>query len=86
MLGSPQPQGGTVQGSLEADLPQLDEDQLLDSLVKESPAIKMALAGLQQNSEALGVGRNVGVQGFAEIGVHPCITTEFIQRASKAEI
>lgn len=93
VVGNPQLQAGVVQGSLEADVPQLDEQQLLESLLKESPAVKMAQAGLararatlarakrepipnievkaglQQNSEALGVGRTVGVQGFAEIGV-----------------
>jgi hypothetical protein len=46
VVGSPHLQVGTVQGNLEADLPQLDEPQLLDSLLKESPAIKIAQAEL----------------------------------------
>jgi len=46
VVASPHLQVGTVQGNLEADLPQLDEPQLLDSLLKESPAIKIAQAEL----------------------------------------
>jgi hypothetical protein len=83
-----------VAGRIDADLPSLDERQLLTSLLAASPAVQTAEAsvehaeaalrrarretipdltlkgGLQQNYELLnlGLGREVGLQGFAEIG------------------
>jgi len=88
------PQGG-VAGRIDADLPPLDQDQLLASLLATSPVVRAAQAnveraeaalrrakrepipdlvlrgGLQQNFEPLAtpIGRRVGLQGFAEIGV-----------------
>jgi cobalt-zinc-cadmium efflux system outer membrane protein len=85
-----------VAGRIDADLPSLDERQLLTSLLAASPAVQTAEAsvehaeaalrrarretipdltlkgGLQQNYELLnlGPGREVGLQGFAEIGLH----------------
>ena len=92
VMGNPGVPAGGVAGGLDAELPQLSEERALDSILKDSPAVKIAQAGvagaeatlkrarvetipdielkggLQQNSESLGRG-NVGLQGFAEIGV-----------------
>ena len=96
VVGVPSLPDGSVAGRIDADLPSLDERQLLTSLLAASPAVQTAQAGveraeaalrrarretipdltlkggLQQNYELLnlGTGREVGLQGFAEIGLH----------------
>jgi cobalt-zinc-cadmium efflux system outer membrane protein len=96
VVGVPSLPDGSVAGRIDADLPSLDERQLLTSLLAASPAVQTAQAGveraeaalrrarretipgltlkggLQQNYELLnlGPGREVGLQGFAEIGLH----------------
>jgi cobalt-zinc-cadmium efflux system outer membrane protein len=87
---------GSVAGRIDAEMPSLDESQLLASLLSASPELQSAQAvveraeavlararhepipdltlkgGLQQNHEQLNAspGLKVGLQGFAEIGVH----------------
>jgi len=46
VVGNPRLGMGTVQGNLEAEPAQPDDQQLLDSLLKESPQVKIAQAGL----------------------------------------
>ncbi|HEV2730402.1 MAG TPA: TolC family protein [Terriglobales bacterium] len=96
VVGVPTLPEGSVAGRIDADLPSLDERQLLTSLLAVSPAVQSAQAGveraeatlrraqrepipdltfkggLQQNYEPLDAagGRQVGLQGFAEIGLH----------------
>jgi len=96
VVGVPSLPEGSVAGQIDADLPSLDERQLLTSLLVASPAVQSAQAGveraeaalrraqhepipdltfkggLQQNYEPLNAasGRKVGLQGFAEIGLH----------------
>ncbi len=96
VVGVPSLPDGSVAGRIDADLPSLDERQLLTSLLAASPAVHSAQAGveraeaalrraqrepipdltfkggLQQNYEPLDVagGHRVGLQGFAEIGLH----------------
>ncbi len=96
VVGVPSLPDGSVAGRIDADLPSLDERQLLTSLLVASPAVQSAQAGvelaeaglrrarrepipdltfkggLQQNYEPLNAatGREVGLQGFAEIGLH----------------
>jgi outer membrane protein, heavy metal efflux system len=95
VVGVPSLPDGSVAGQIDADLPSLDEPQLLTSLLVASPAVQSAQAGveraeaalrrarhepipdltfkggLQQNYEPLNAapGREVGLQGFAEIGL-----------------
>lgn len=96
VIGVPSLPEGSVDGRLDADLPSLDEQALLASLLSESPAVQSAQAsieraeaallraqheptpdltfkgGMEQNSELLYSvpGRHVGLQSFAEIGLH----------------
>jgi len=96
VVGVPSLPEGSAAGRIDADLPSLDERQLLTSLLAASPAVQSAQAGveraeatlrraqrepipdltfkggLQQNYEPLDAagGRQVGLQGFVEIGVH----------------
>lgn len=96
VVGVPSMADGSVIGQIDAELPSLDERQLLPSLLAASPAVQSARAGveraeaalrraqhepipdltikggLQQNYEQLNAapGRAVGLQGFAEIGLH----------------
>ena len=96
VVGVPSLPDGSVAGRIDADLPSLDERQLLTSLLAASPTVQTAQAGveraeaalqrarhepipdltlkggLQQNFEPLNPGssREVGLQGFAEIGLH----------------
>jgi cobalt-zinc-cadmium efflux system outer membrane protein len=53
VVGNPQLSLGILQGNLEADLPELNEPQLLDSLLKDSPQVKMARAKLARAQAAL---------------------------------
>jgi cobalt-zinc-cadmium efflux system outer membrane protein len=96
VIGVPSLPDGSVAGRIDEQLPPLDENRLLVSLLAASPAVQSAQAGveraqaalrrarhepipdltlkggLQQNYEPLNAapGRDVGLQGFAEIGVH----------------
>jgi outer membrane protein, heavy metal efflux system len=96
VVGVPSLHEGSVAGAIDADLPSLDERELLASLLTSSPARKSAQAGveraeaalrraqrevvpditfkggLQQNYELLNASpsREVGLQGFAEVGLH----------------
>jgi len=96
VVGVPSLPDGSVAGRIDANLPSLDERQLLTSLLAASPAVQTAHAGveraeaallraqrepipdltvkggLQQNYEPLDAagGHQVGLQGFAEIGLH----------------
>ena len=45
-VGSPGLEMGTVRGNLEGGLSQADDQQLLDSLLKESPQVRIAQAGV----------------------------------------
>lgn len=46
VVGNPRLEMGTVQGNLEAEPSEPNEQQLLDSLLKESPQVRIAQAGL----------------------------------------
>jgi outer membrane protein, heavy metal efflux system len=96
VIGVPSLPPGGVAGRIDTSGPPLDENQLLASLIAQSPTVQSAQAGveqaeaalarakretipdltlrggLQQNFESLNnlSGRAVGVQGFAELGVH----------------
>ena len=95
VIGDPSLPDGSVAGRIDAELPALDQRELLASLLAASPAIYFARAGvekadaalnrarhetipdltlrggLQQNFEPLNApGLEVGLQGFAEIGLH----------------
>lgn len=95
VVGSPSLAEGSVAGRIDADLPAINDAELLASLLSASPEVQKAQAGveraeamlararhetipdltlkggLQQNLEELNAipGRQVGLQGFAEIGV-----------------
>jgi outer membrane protein, heavy metal efflux system len=96
VIGVPLLPAGGVAGRIDTSEPPLDENQLLASLIAQSPTVQSAQAGveqaeaalarakretipdltlrggLQQNLESLNSvsGRAVGLQGFAEVGVH----------------
>jgi cobalt-zinc-cadmium efflux system outer membrane protein len=53
VAGNPQLSVGTLQGNLEADLSELNGQQLLDSLLKDSPQVKMARAKLARAQATL---------------------------------
>jgi cobalt-zinc-cadmium efflux system outer membrane protein len=53
VVGNPSIQTATLGGSLEENLPELDEQQLLDSLLRESPAVRIAEAGVARAEAAL---------------------------------
>ena len=95
VVGVPSLAEGSVAGRIDADLPAINDAELLASLLSTSPEVQRAQAGveraeamlararhetipdlmlkggLQQNLEELNAipGRQVGLQGFAEIGV-----------------
>jgi outer membrane protein, heavy metal efflux system len=52
-VGNSRLTAGRVEGSLEANLPQLNEDQLLESLLRESPEVRSAQAGFARAQTAL---------------------------------
>jgi cobalt-zinc-cadmium efflux system outer membrane protein len=96
VVGMPSLPEGSMAGAIDADLPSLDERELLTSLLTSSPARQSAQAGVeraeaaqrlaqhevvpditfkggfQQNYELLNASpsREVGLQGFAEVGLH----------------
>lgn len=53
VVGNPGVKNATLKGSLEENLPELDEQQLLDSLLRESPAVRIAQAGVARAEAAL---------------------------------
>ena len=53
VVGTPTIQAATLGGSLEQDLPELNEEQLLESLLRESPAVRIAQAGVTRAEAAL---------------------------------
>jgi cobalt-zinc-cadmium efflux system outer membrane protein len=53
VVGKPSVEGATLAGSLEENLPDLDEQQLLDALLRESPAVRIAQAGVARAEAAL---------------------------------
>ena len=53
VVGNPGVQEATLGGSLEANLPELDESQLLDVLLRESPAARIAQVGVTRAEAAL---------------------------------
>jgi outer membrane protein, heavy metal efflux system len=53
VAGNPSVQQATLGGSLEEGLPELDEQQLLDALLRESPAVRIAQVGVARAEAAL---------------------------------
>ena len=53
VVGNPSVQEATLGGSLEENLPELDEQQLLDALLRESPAVRIAQVGVTRAEAAL---------------------------------
>jgi len=53
VVGNPSVQEGTLGGNLEESLPELDEQQLLDALLRESPAVRIAQVGVTHAEAAL---------------------------------
>jgi cobalt-zinc-cadmium efflux system outer membrane protein len=53
VVGVPALPAGGVAGRIDADLPPLDQDQLLASLLAESPTIRSARANLERNEASL---------------------------------
>src|SRR5712692_2672723 len=53
VVGKASVQEATLGGSLEENLPELDEQQLLDALLRESPAVRIAQVGVTRAEAAL---------------------------------
>ncbi len=53
LVGNPALEIGTVAGNLDKDLPDLDEQQVIDRLVKESPAVRIARVAVHRAEAAL---------------------------------
>ncbi len=53
VVGNASVQNATLGGSLEENLPELNEEQLLDSLLGESPAVRIAQVGVTRAEAAL---------------------------------
>jgi cobalt-zinc-cadmium efflux system outer membrane protein len=53
VVGNPAVQEATLGGSLEENLPELDDQQLLDALLRESPTVHIAQAGVARAETAL---------------------------------
>lgn len=53
VVGNPSVREATLGGSLEENLPDLDEQQLLDALLRESPAVRIAQVGVARAEAAL---------------------------------
>jgi outer membrane protein, heavy metal efflux system len=53
VAASPAIQDSMLAGSLEQDLPELDEQQMLSALLRESPAVRIAQAGVDRAEAAL---------------------------------
>src|SRR5712692_7439367 len=53
VVGNPSVQKATLGGNLEENLPELDEQQLVDALLRDSPAVRIAHAGVARAEAAL---------------------------------
>jgi cobalt-zinc-cadmium efflux system outer membrane protein len=53
VVGNPSVQEATLGGSLEENLPELNEQQLLDALLRESPAVRIAQTSVTRSEAAL---------------------------------
>ena len=53
VVGNPSAPAGGVTGGLDLDLPQLSEELALESILKKSPAIKIAQAGLARSKASV---------------------------------
>lgn len=53
VIGKPDLAMGTLEGNLEKDLPALEEERVLDALLQESPAVRIAQAGVARSEEVL---------------------------------
>ena len=53
MVGNPALEVGTVEGNLEKDMPDLDEEQVIATLVEASPAVKIAQASVDRAQTVL---------------------------------
>jgi cobalt-zinc-cadmium efflux system outer membrane protein len=53
VVASPAIQDSMLAGGLEQDLPELDEQQMLNALLRESPAVRIAQAGVDRAEAAL---------------------------------
>ena len=53
VVGNSSVQNATLGGSLEENLPELDEQELLDALLRDSPAVRIAQVGVARTEAAL---------------------------------
>lgn len=65
VVGNPGIQEATLGGNLEQDLPELNEDQIVDSLLGESPAVRIARAGVARAEAVLARARRERVPDLA---------------------
>lgn len=61
VVGSSSVQDSILVGSLEKDIPELDEEQVVSSLLRESPAVRIAQAGVDRAEAALNRARHEAV-------------------------
>src|SRR5262249_2549278 len=61
VVGNASVREATLGGSLEENLPELNEQQLLDSLLRDSPAVRIAQVGVTRAEAALAGARREGV-------------------------
>ena len=57
VVGSPAVQDSVLAGSLEKDVPELDEQQVVATLLRDSPAVRIAQIGVDRAEAALGRAR-----------------------------
>jgi cobalt-zinc-cadmium efflux system outer membrane protein len=65
VVGNPNVENATLAGNLEENLPELDEQQLLNSLLRDSPAVRIAQAGVARGEAALARARRERVPDLA---------------------
>ena len=61
VVGSSSVQDSMLAGSLEKDIPELDEEQVVSALLRESPAVRIAQAGVDRAEAALNRARHESV-------------------------
>jgi cobalt-zinc-cadmium efflux system outer membrane protein len=61
VVGTPTIQAATLGGSLEQGLPELNEEQMLESLLRESPAAQIARAGVMRAEASLARARRESI-------------------------
>jgi cobalt-zinc-cadmium efflux system outer membrane protein len=61
VVGSSSVQDSMLAGSLEKDIPELDEEQVVSALLTESPAVRIAQAGVDRAEAALNRARHEAV-------------------------